>query len=136
MPYLLMDPAVWEETIRGGRVIEAAEGEGESSQFAEVKAIQLALGIAEQEKWPVLYTDSWMVANALWRWQQQWKTTNWQCRDKPHLGWTAPALGQNTSAQVKNMTGKVNQVDVLMPKSCATGEHRNNEQVDKAAKLN
>ncbi|KAK4826081.1 hypothetical protein QYF61_005040 [Mycteria americana] len=49
-------------------VVETAEGEGESSQFAEVKAIQLALDIAEREKWPVLYlyTDSWMVANALW----------------------------------------------------------------------
>lgn len=47
MPNLLMDPAVWQETIRGGRVIEAAEEEGKSSQFAEVKAIQLALETAE-----------------------------------------------------------------------------------------
>lgn len=29
-----------------------------SSQFAEVKAIQLVLEIAEREKWPALYTDS------------------------------------------------------------------------------
>ncbi|GAB0206689.1 hypothetical protein GRJ2_003134500 [Grus japonensis] len=36
--------AVWSPTRR---VAEAAEGEGESSQFAEVKAIQLALDIAE-----------------------------------------------------------------------------------------
>ncbi|GAB0210165.1 follistatin [Grus japonensis] len=57
--------AVWSPT---GRVAEAAEGEGESSQLAEVKVIQLALDIAEREKWPMLYlyTDSWMVANALW----------------------------------------------------------------------
>lgn len=123
MPNLLMDPAVWQETIRGGRVIEAAEEEGKSSQSAEVKAIQLALETAEQEKWPVLYNDSRMMANALWRWQQQWKKTNWQPRDKPYLDWTAPALGQNISAQVKNMTGKVHQVDVLMPKNCATEEH-------------
>ncbi|GAB0210166.1 hypothetical protein GRJ2_003482400 [Grus japonensis] len=49
--------AVWSPTRR---VAEAAEGEGESSQFAEVKAIQLALDIAEREKWPMLdlYTDS------------------------------------------------------------------------------
>ncbi|KAK4826688.1 hypothetical protein QYF61_010697 [Mycteria americana] len=42
---------------------ETAEGEGKSSQFAEVKAIQLALDIAEREKWPVfyLYTDSRMA---------------------------------------------------------------------------
>ncbi|KAK4810873.1 hypothetical protein QYF61_013281 [Mycteria americana] len=56
--------AVW-SPIR--QVVETAEGDGESSQFAEVKAIQLVLDIAEQEKWPVLYlyNDSWMVANAL-----------------------------------------------------------------------
>jgi len=34
-------------------------------QFAEVKVIQLALDVIEQEKWSVLClcTDSWMVAN-------------------------------------------------------------------------
>ncbi|GAB0195128.1 hypothetical protein GRJ2_001978100 [Grus japonensis] len=68
--------AVWSPTRR---VAEAAEGQGESSQFAEVKAIQLALDIAEREKWPTLYlyTDSWMVANALWGWLQQWQWSNW-----------------------------------------------------------
>jgi len=37
------------------------------SQSAEVKAIELALDIVDQEKGPVVYfyTDSWMVANAL-----------------------------------------------------------------------
>ena len=49
--------AVWSPTRR---VAGAAEGEGELGQFAEVKAIQLALDIAEREKWPTpyLYTDS------------------------------------------------------------------------------
>ncbi|OPJ78894.1 hypothetical protein AV530_019912 [Patagioenas fasciata monilis] len=57
--------AMWSPTWQ---VTEATEGQGESSQFAEVKVIQLALSIAEREKWPVLYlyTDSWRVANALW----------------------------------------------------------------------
>ncbi|GAB0208056.1 hypothetical protein GRJ2_003271300 [Grus japonensis] len=79
--------AVWSPTQR---VAEAAEGQGESSQFAEVKAIQLALAIAEREKWPMLYLciDSWMVANALWGWLQQWKQSNWQRRGKPI--WAAP----------------------------------------------
>ena len=36
--------AVWSPPQQ---VVEATEGEGESSQFAEVKAIQLALEIAE-----------------------------------------------------------------------------------------
>lgn len=39
-------------------VTETTEGQGESSQIAELKAIQLALDIAEREKWPTLYTDS------------------------------------------------------------------------------
>lgn len=93
MPYFLMDPAVQQETIRDGQVIEAVEGEGESSQFAEVKAFQLALETDEQEKWPVLYPDSWMLANALWRWLQQWKT-NWHRRDKSRLDCTCTRAGQ------------------------------------------
>ncbi|RMC15122.1 hypothetical protein DUI87_07303 [Hirundo rustica rustica] len=59
--------AVWSPTRQ---VAQATEGEGGSSQLAELKAVQLALDIAEREKWPklYLYTDSWMVANALWGW--------------------------------------------------------------------
>jgi len=48
---------VWSPTRQ---VAATAEGEGESSLFAEMKAVQLALDIASREKWPVLYlyTDS------------------------------------------------------------------------------
>lgn len=55
--------AVWSPTPQ---VAEATKGEGRSSQLAELKAVQLALDIAEREKWPklYLYNDSWMVANA------------------------------------------------------------------------
>ncbi|XP_048786412.1 uncharacterized protein LOC125686463 [Lagopus muta] len=74
--------AVWSPTRQ---VAEATEGKGEPSQFAEVKAVQLALDVAERERWPMLYlyTDSWMVANALWGWLQQWEQNNWQRRGKP-----------------------------------------------------
>ncbi|KAK4819554.1 hypothetical protein QYF61_007065 [Mycteria americana] len=123
--------AVW-SPIR--QVVETAEGEGESSQFAEVKAIQLALDIAEREKWPVLYlyTDSWMVANALWGWLQQWEQNNWQHRGKPI--WAA-ALWQDIAARVENLVVKVRHVDAHVPKSQATEEHQNNQQVDQAAKI-
>ncbi|RMC20919.1 hypothetical protein DUI87_01772 [Hirundo rustica rustica] len=59
--------AVWSPTRQ---VAKDTEREGGSSQLAELKAIQLALDIAEREKWPklYLYTDSWIVANALWGW--------------------------------------------------------------------
>ncbi|GAB0177969.1 hypothetical protein GRJ2_000262200 [Grus japonensis] len=96
-------------------------GEGELTQFAEVKAIQLALGIAEQEKWPMLYlyTDSWMVANA-------------QCRGKPI--WAAP-VWQDIAARLENLTVKVCHVDAHISKTWATEEHLNNQQVDQAAKI-
>ncbi|GAB0188949.1 hypothetical protein GRJ2_001360200 [Grus japonensis] len=123
--------AVWSPTRQ---VAEAAEGQGESSQFAEVKAIQLALDIAEREKWPTLYlyTDSWMVANALWGWLQQWKRNNWQRRGKPI--WAAP-LWQDIAAQLEKLVVKVRHVDAHVPKSRATEEHQNNQQVDQAAKI-
>ncbi|GAB0206855.1 hypothetical protein GRJ2_003151100 [Grus japonensis] len=123
--------AVWSPTWR---VAEAAEGEGESSQFAEVKAIQLALDIAEREKWLMfyLYTESWMVANALWEWLQQWKQSNWQRRGKPI--WAAP-LWQDIAARLEKLVVKVRHVDVHVPKSRATEEHQNNQQVDQAAKI-
>ncbi|GAB0208996.1 pol-like protein ENS-3 [Grus japonensis] len=123
--------AVWSPTRQ---VAEAAEGEGESSQFAEVKAIQLALDLAEREKWPTryLYTVSWMVANALWGWLQQWKRSNWQCRGKPI--WAAP-LWQDIAAWLEKLLVKVRHVDAHVPKSRATEEHQNNQQVDQAAKI-
>ncbi|RMC21537.1 hypothetical protein DUI87_02403 [Hirundo rustica rustica] len=74
--------AVWSPTRQAA---QATKGQGGSSQVAELKAIQLALDIAEQEKWPrlYLYTDLWMVANALWGWLNCWKKANWQRRGKP-----------------------------------------------------
>ncbi|KAK4832972.1 hypothetical protein QYF61_026798 [Mycteria americana] len=125
------DIIVWGNTAE--EVFEK-KGEDELSQFAEVKAIQLALDIAEREKWMVLYlyTDTWMVANALWGWLQQWKQSNWQHRGKPI--WAA-ALWQDIAARVENPVVKVCHVDAHVPKSQATGEHQNNQQVDQAAKI-
>jgi len=113
--------------------METAEGEAELSQFAEVKTIQLSLDIADREMWPVLnvYTDSWMVANALWGWLQQWKKNNWQRRGKPI--WAAP-LWQGIAAQLEKLVVKVHHVDALIPKVQATEEHQNNQQVDQASK--
>ncbi|XP_068004482.1 ribonuclease H-like [Melanerpes formicivorus] len=123
--------AAWSPTQQ---VVEATEGEGESSQYAEVKAIQLALEIAEREKWPVLYlyTDSWMVANALWRWLQQWKKASWRHRGKPI--WAA-SLWQDIAARVENVTLRVRHVDAHVPKSHTNEEHQNNEHADKAARI-
>ena len=116
------------------QVAEATEGKGESSQFTEVKAIQLTFDVAEKERWPVLYlyTDSWMVANALWGWLQQWEQNNWQWRGKPI--WSAE-LWKDIAARIKNMVVKVRHVDAHVPKNRATEEQQNNHQVDRAAKI-
>jgi len=113
--------------------METAEGEGKLSQLAEVKAIQLALDIASREKWPVfyLYTDSWMVANALRGWIHQWKK-NWQCRGKPI--WVVP-LWQDIAARLEKLAVKVCHVDAHVPEGWATEELQNNHQVGQAAKI-
>jgi len=121
--------AVWTPTRQ---VTEAAE-EGDLSQTAEVKAIHLALDIANKEKWPVLYlyTDSWMVAIALWGWLQKWKN-NWQHGGKPI--WAAP-LWQDIATHVEKLVVKVCCMNAQVPTNQATEEHRNNHQVDQAAKI-
>ncbi|RMC22022.1 hypothetical protein DUI87_02893 [Hirundo rustica rustica] len=123
--------AVW-SPIR--QVAQATEGEVGSSQLAELKAVQLALDIAEREKWPklYLYTDSWMVANALWGWLEKWKKANWQRRGKPI--WAVDEW-KDIATRVEKLPIKIHHVDAHVPKSRANEEHRNNEQVDQAAKI-
>ena len=79
-----------------------------------------------------LYTDSWMVANALWGWLQQWEQNSWQRRGKPV--WAAE-LWKDIAARIKNMVVKVRHVDAHVPKSRATEEQQNNHQVDRAARI-
>ncbi|RMC19687.1 hypothetical protein DUI87_03250 [Hirundo rustica rustica] len=123
--------AVWSPTRQ---VAQATEGEGGSSQLPELKAVQLALDIAEREKWPklYLYTDSWMVANALWGWLDRWKKANWQRRGKPV--WAADEW-KDIATRVEKLPVKVHHVDAHVPKSWANEEHQNNEQVDQPAKI-
>ncbi|RMC01124.1 hypothetical protein DUI87_22390 [Hirundo rustica rustica] len=123
--------AVWSPTRQ---VAEATEREGGSSQLAELKAVQLALDIAEREGRPRLYlnTNSWMVANALWGWLKRWKEANWQHGGKPI--WAAEEW-KDIATRVGRLPVKVRHVDAHIPKSRANEEHRNNEQVDQAAKI-
>uniref|UniRef100_A0A8U7M6V6 ribonuclease H n=1 Tax=Corvus moneduloides TaxID=1196302 RepID=A0A8U7M6V6_CORMO len=123
--------AVWSPTQQ---VTEATEGEGGSSQLAELKAIQLALDIAERERWPklYLYTNSWMVGNALWGWVGRWRKANWRRKGKPV--WAAEEW-KDIATWVEKVPVKVHHVDAHVPKNQADQEHRNNEQVDQAAKI-
>ena len=79
-----------------------------------------------------LYTEYWMVANALWGWLQQWKKNNWLHRGK--TTWAAP-LWQDIVACLEQLVVKVRHVDAHIPESQATEEHQNKQQVDQAAKI-
>ncbi|KAF4794261.1 hypothetical protein TURU_103254 [Turdus rufiventris] len=116
--------AIWSPTQQAA---EATGGEGGSSQLAELKVVQLALDVAEREKWPklYLYTDSWMVANALWGWLERWKEANWHCRGK--LIWAAEKW-KDITTRVGRLPVKVHHVDAHVPKSRANEEHQHNEQ--------
>ncbi|KAF4804606.1 hypothetical protein TURU_006394 [Turdus rufiventris] len=116
------------------QVADATEGEGGSSQLAELKTVQLAVDIAEREKCPklYLYIDSWMVANALWGWLERWKEANWQRRGKPI--WAAEEW-KDIATRVGRLSVKVHHVDSHVTKSKANEEHQNNKQLDQAAKI-
>jgi len=70
------------------------------------------------------------VANALWGWLQQWKKSNWQRRGKPI--WAAP-LWEGTAGPLEKLVVVAHHVDIQLPKSRATEEHQNNQQMDQAA---
>ncbi|RMC21421.1 hypothetical protein DUI87_02287 [Hirundo rustica rustica] len=119
--------AVWSPTRQ---VAQATEGEGGSSQLAELKAVQLALDIAEREKWPklYLYSDLWMVANALWGWLDRWKKANWQGRGKPI--WATDEW-KDIATLVEKLPVKVHHVDAHGPKSQANEEHQTTNSISK-----
>lgn len=67
-----------------------------------------------------------MVANGLWWWLQWWK----QSRGKPIF---AAALWQDAAAWVETLVVK-HHVGAHVPKTWATKEHQNNQQVAQASK--
>ncbi|RMC21417.1 hypothetical protein DUI87_02283 [Hirundo rustica rustica] len=73
-----------------------------------------------------------MVANALWGWLKRWKEANWQRGGKPI--WAAEEW-KDIATRVGRLPVKVRHVDAHIPKRRASEEHRNNEQVDRAAKI-
>ncbi|KAK4810570.1 hypothetical protein QYF61_004533 [Mycteria americana] len=115
--------AVW-SPIR--QVVETAEGDGELSQFAETllneKSGQCSISILIHGWWQMPCGDGYSNGSR----------TNWQRGGKPI--WAA-ALWQDIAAQVENLVVKVHHVDAHVPKSQATEEHQNNQQVDQAAKM-
>ncbi|KAF4804392.1 hypothetical protein TURU_008447 [Turdus rufiventris] len=99
----------------------------ESSIDVQSPKPKLALYMAEKRSPTVyLYTDSWIIASALWGWVDQWKKANWRHREKPIL---ASELWQEIAAWVEKLAVKVHHVDAHVPKSRANKEHCNNRQI-------
>ncbi|RMC19448.1 hypothetical protein DUI87_04059 [Hirundo rustica rustica] len=63
---------------------------------------------------------------------QRWKKANWQRRGKPIC---AADEWKDIATRVEKLPVKVRHVDAHVPKSQANEEHRTNEQVDQAAKI-
>ncbi|XP_014116415.1 PREDICTED: uncharacterized protein LOC102105886 [Pseudopodoces humilis] len=64
--------------------------------------------------------------------EEQWKRADWQRRGKPI--WAADEW-KDIATRVEKLSVRVRHVDAHVPKSRANEEHRNNEQVDEAAKI-
>lgn len=64
-------------------------------------------------------------------WLQQWKQRDWQHRGKPIWGAT---LGQDIAVWGENLAVKVHYADAHIPKSQASEEHQNNQQVNQPVK--
>lgn len=62
-----------------------AEGDGMSSQYAELMAVFLALK-KEQGDQCHIFTDSWSVANGLATWLMGWKKHDWVIHGKEIWG--------------------------------------------------
>ncbi|KAK4826292.1 hypothetical protein QYF61_007139 [Mycteria americana] len=91
--------------------------------------------LQEKEKPYALFTD-WSCC--LVGRHRRWKAAVWSPTRQPS-SWLKPswaaALWQDITAQVENLVVKVLHVDAHVPRSRATEEHQNNQQVDQAAKI-
>ncbi|RMC16243.1 hypothetical protein DUI87_08458 [Hirundo rustica rustica] len=105
-----------------------------SNHYTKVKqTVKASTGVLQGSSSPFyLNCCPRMVANALWGWLEKWKKANWQRRGKPI--WAADEW-KDIATRVEKLPVKVRHVDAHVPKSRANEEHRNNEQVDQAAKI-
>lgn len=85
------------------------EGDGKSSQYAELYAVYLALRQEEGGDCHI-YTDSWSVANGLATWMS-WKSHDWQIHGKGLWGkeiWIdIETITQNTKVTVFHVDAHV-----------------------------
>lgn len=86
------------------------EGDGKSSQYAELYAVYLALRQEEGGDCNI-YTDSWSVANGLATWMMSWKSHDWQIHVKELWGkeiWIdIETITQNTKVTVFHVDAHV-----------------------------
>ncbi|XP_066455895.1 uncharacterized protein [Eleutherodactylus coqui] len=105
------------------------EGEGKSSQYAELCAVFLALK-QEQGQECHLYTDSWSVANGLATWIMGWKKNNWNIHGKELWG---KELWQDIEEFIRSTKSTVFHVDAHVPLDSL--KRLFNSQADAAASI-
>ncbi|RMB97754.1 hypothetical protein DUI87_25753 [Hirundo rustica rustica] len=86
-------------------------------------------GVGDEALQPLLSFFSFESVTSL---LEKWKKANWQRRGKPI--WAADEW-KDIATRVEKLPVKVRHVDAHVPKSRANKEHRNNEQIDQAAKI-
>ncbi|XP_073421989.1 uncharacterized protein [Dendrobates tinctorius] len=105
------------------------EGEGKSSQYAELYAVFLAIAFEKGRQCHV-FTDSWSVANGLATWMMGWKKHNWMIHGKEIWG---REVWQYLEEMVQETPTTVFHVDAHMPIDSL--EHLFNSEADKAAAI-
>ncbi|KAG8558568.1 hypothetical protein GDO81_006580 [Engystomops pustulosus] len=105
------------------------EGDGKSSQYAELYAVFLALAF-EKGGMCHLYTDSWSVANGLATWMMGWKKYNWLIHGKEVWG---KEVWEQIEEIVQQTVTTVFHVDAHVPTDSL--ERLFNSEADKAAAI-
>ncbi|CAN2387404.1 hypothetical protein PRIEUP_LOCUS8438 [Pristimantis euphronides] len=105
------------------------EGEGKSSQYAELYAVFLALAF-EKGGMCNLYTDSWSVANGLATWMMGWEKYGWLIHGKEVWG---KEVWEQIEEIVQQTVTTVFHVDAHVPTDSL--ERLFNSEADKAAAI-
>ncbi|XP_041065209.1 ribonuclease H-like [Carcharodon carcharias] len=77
---------IWKAVAFNPKIQTLLEGTDGSSQYAELKAVILALEHDQEGPAVHIYTDSWAVANGMAVWMPKWKDNQWVIHGKPLWG--------------------------------------------------
>ncbi|KAK4827541.1 hypothetical protein QYF61_018885 [Mycteria americana] len=127
MPCLQMDPVVLWENIEGGKLLCGVLRD-ESQKLLKDKPSSWLYRLLNEKN------SQYFISILTHGWWQMLCGGGYSNGSRATGTWAAK-LWQDIAAQVENLVVKIHHVDAHVPKSCATKEHQNNEQVDQAARI-